>query len=311
MIAAATVLYAFQFVFSKLYQREKGSSFFYSTIFGGIVCCVSVPFLLALNGWKFEFTPFSFLIALAYAADVTVCAVFGAKTLSRANMSVYSLFLMLGGMFLPFLYRLALGESFTAVKGIAIACVLAAMIFSLRKEEGKTTDRFTVICFIVIFVTNGLTGVLTYMHQRASQPIASPSGFLLLYNICRLVFSVVTAGCVYLYGRKKDAGLLEISGASEKRASGRGKSLAIALVAAAGYAAMNDHGFDGGRGRPVNYRYGRRNGAHDDKRLYFRRKTDGTKSARAGVRDRGNGSYRLITEFALIAPDAFRAFFKF
>ena len=198
-----------------------------------------MPFLLALNGWKFEFTPFSFLIALAYAADVTVCAVFGAKTLSRANMSVYSLFLMLGGMFLPFLYGLALGESFTAVKGIAIACVLAAMIFSLRKEEGKTTDRFTVICFIVIFVTNGLTGVLTYMHQRASQPITSPSGFLLLYNICRLVFSVVTAGCVYLYGRKKDAGLLEISGASEKRASGRGKSLAIALVAAAGYAAMN------------------------------------------------------------------------
>lgn len=239
MIAAATVLYAFQFVFSKLYQREKGSSFFYSTIFGGIVCCVSVPFLLALNGWKFEFTPFSFLIALAYAADVTVCAVFGAKTLSRANMSVYSLFLMLGGMFLPFLYGLALGESFTAVKGIAIACVLAAMIFSLRKEEGKTTDRFTVICFIVIFVTNGLTGVLTYMHQRASQPIASPSGFLLLYNICRLVFSVVTAGCVYLYGRKKNTGLLEISGASENRASGRGKSLAIALVAAAGYAVMN------------------------------------------------------------------------
>lgn len=34
-------------------------------------------------------------------------------------------------------------------------------------------------------------------------------------------------------------GLLEISGASEKRASGRGKSLAIALVAAAGYAVMN------------------------------------------------------------------------
>lgn len=239
MIAAATVLYAFQFVFSKLYQREKGSSFFYSTIFGGIVCCFSVPFLLALNGWEFEFTPFSFLIALAYAADVTVCAVFGAKTLSRANMSVYSLFLMLGGMFLPFLYGLALGESFTAVKGIAIACVLAAMIFSLRKEEGKKTDRFTVICFIVIFVTNGLTGVLTYMHQRASQPITSPSGFLLLYNICRLVFSVVTAGCVYFYGRKKNAGLLEISGASEKRASGRGKSLAIAIVAAAGYAVMN------------------------------------------------------------------------
>lgn len=77
------------------------------------------------------------------------------------------------------------------------------------------------------------------MHQRASQPITSPSGFLLLYNICRLVFSVVTAGCVYLYGRKMDAGLLEISGASENRASGRGKSLAIALVAAAGYAVMN------------------------------------------------------------------------
>ena len=153
MVIFATVLYSVQFVFTKCYQKEKGASFFYSTIFSALTCLFAVPFFLVLNKGRMEFTWFSFFIASLFALDCILCTVFGAKTLSKANLSVYSLFLMLGGMLLPFIYGFTIGEKLTVFKGIAVLCVLGAMLCTLQKEEGKKLDFGTVICFILIFIS--------------------------------------------------------------------------------------------------------------------------------------------------------------
>lgn len=241
MLVSATFLYSFQFIFTKLYQREKGSSFYYSMIFGAIACFATLPFALFLTDGKIEFTPFSFAIAFLYALDVTVCTVFGTKTLSRANLSLYSLFLMLGGMLLPFLYGLIIiGESFTIAKAIALVSVCIAMILPLKKEKGKRTDKFTFICFAVIFITNGLTGVLTYVHQRSQLNVVSAGGFLFLYNSCRLVFSLIIISTLYIYGKKNDEKILQVIGAAENQPKkSKAKSRLIAVGAAIGYAIMN------------------------------------------------------------------------
>lgn len=240
MLVSATFLYSFQFIFTKLYQREKGSSFYYSMIFGAIACFATLPFALFLTDGKIEFTPFSFTIAFLYALDVTVYMVFGTKTLSRANLSLYSLFSMIGGMLLPFLYGLIfIGESITIAKAIALVSVCIAMILPLKKEKGKRTDKFTFICFAVIFITNGLTGVLTYVHQRSQLNVVSAGGFLFLYNSCRSVFSLIIITLLYIYG-KKDERILQVIGASENQPKkSKIKSRIIAVGAAIGYAIMN------------------------------------------------------------------------
>ena len=45
--------------------------------------------------------------------------------------------MMLGGMLIPFLYGFTLGEKMTLLKGVAMAFVLASMLFTLKKEDDK------------------------------------------------------------------------------------------------------------------------------------------------------------------------------
>lgn len=240
MIVGATILYSIQFIFTKLYQCKKGSTFFYSMIFGAVSGISAFVFLFVLNRGNVEFTPFSFWIALAFAVDVTLCTIFGAKTLSRANLSVYSLFMMLGGMILPVLYGLTLGESFTVMKALAIVSMIIAMICPLKKEEGKKTDVFTIICFIAIFITNGMTGVLTFAHQRAGQETVSPNGLVMLYNLCRMAICLLLILGVYIYGKTKNAEVLQVSGALEsKREQSKKRDWLIAITASVGYSLVN------------------------------------------------------------------------
>ena len=242
MVVFATVLYSIQFVFTKCYQKEKGASFFYSTIFSAIACFVAVPFFLILNKGKIEFTWFSFLIACLFALDCILCAVFGAKTLSKANLSVYSLFLMLGGMLLPFTYGLTIGEELTVFKGIAVVCILLAMLFTIQKEEGKKLDFGTIICFILIFVTNGVTGILTYIHQRSTLEIVSSSAFLFLCNAAQFVLSALLILWIYLYGKAKNPKLLETEKTGAEQERSNTKSWLLAIGSAVAYTLVHSIG---------------------------------------------------------------------
>ena len=235
IVVFATILYSIQFVFTKFYQKEKGSSFFYSTIYSAATCLFATPFFLILSKGKIEFTWFSFLIASLLALDCILCAVFGAKTLSRANLSVYSLFLMLGGMLLPFFYGFFIGEKLTVFKVIAVVCVFLAMLFTIHKEKGKKLNFGIIICFVLIFITNGVVGILTYVHQRAVVEIVSSSAFLFLCNAMQFILSALLILGIFLYGKFKDPKVLEIKNASSKKAKSNKKSWLIAAGAAVAY----------------------------------------------------------------------------
>ena len=243
MLIGAVLLFSVQFVFSKCYQREKGSTFFYSMVFSVITGAVSIPYFLLLNGGRLELTPFSLALSVVYSIDSLACTVFGVKTLSRANLSVYSLFMMLGGMLLPFLYGFTLGEKMTVLKGVAMLLVLFSMVFTLKKEDGKKTDLFTVVCYAAIFVTNGLTGVMTFMHQRATLAAVSASGFLLLANIVKTVLALVVGIGILIYAKIKGENAVAVQGAvGGKRASSTIRSWIIAVGCSLGFAFVNGTG---------------------------------------------------------------------
>lgn len=243
MLVGAVLLFSVQFVFTKCFQKEKGSTFFYSMVFSAIVGAVSIPFFILLNGGKIEFTPFSLLIAVLYSADAIACSVFGAKTLSRANLSVYSLFMMLGGMLLPFFYGFTLGEEMTWLKGVAMAFVLASMLLTLKKEEGKKSDPFTLVCYAAIFITNGVTGVLTFMHQRATVAIVSESGFLILASTAKAALSLIIVMGILIYAKIKDPSITKIDGDSPtKKEKSKFYGWALAVCFSVGFAIMNGTG---------------------------------------------------------------------
>ena len=84
------------------------------------------------------------------------------------------LFLMLGGMVLPFFQgMLFYGEAFTLAKGICLAFIIAALLCTLKKGERKKGTVF----YVGIFVLNGMSGVISKIFTTGTLPKASAAGY--------------------------------------------------------------------------------------------------------------------------------------
>ncbi len=237
MIIAATVLFSVQFIFTKCWQKQNGAKFFASVLFSAIACFVSLPLFLGLNGWKFEFSWFSLIVAFLYAIDCIACTVFGNKALELADLSVYSLFMMSGGMLLPVVYGLFIGESLTFIKCLSIVLMLAAMTITLKSDGNKKINFRALICFSMIFITNGLTGVFMFWHQKATIETVSSSGFLLLCNLLRLLLSLLLLCGIKLCGKRKNT--KNTTNGESETVQKNARSRFISVGSAVGYTLVN------------------------------------------------------------------------
>ena len=192
LLVIASVLFSGQFVFSKCYQKERGEGLFASLVFCGLSALVSIPIFFAINGFRFEFSFFSLGLAFLYTVSLIACTVFSVKALSRANLVIYSLFMMLGGMLLPLFYGLCIGEKLTVWKTVGIVAVILSMFITLKKSENEPRiSKFAVVCFISVFICNGLLGIVTAYHQGNPSQAVSAAGFVLLCSIVKCVLSAL------------------------------------------------------------------------------------------------------------------------
>lgn len=151
------------------------------------------------GGLHFAFSPYSVLIAALYAVFCGGYTVLGMKLMGEGKLSLYIMFLMLGGMLLPYLYGIVfLRETITV--GKIVGCVLLTgglILFSLgEKKDGDkpVTAKFLLLCFAV-FVLNGGVSILSKIHQTAPavrHPVDTAE-FVMLSNLVKgLIFCAVT-----------------------------------------------------------------------------------------------------------------------
>ena len=76
MIIVAVLGFSVQFVFTKLYQKQRGASFLSATLMTFINSAFFVPAYFALNSFELEITWFSVLIACLYGLNGIICNVF-------------------------------------------------------------------------------------------------------------------------------------------------------------------------------------------------------------------------------------------
>lgn len=254
LLFAASVLFSVQFVFTKCFQKIKGGGFFYSLVFGLIVSLVSVPIFLAVNGFKFEFSVFSLVVAAIYTANNIILTAFSTKALTCADLSLYSLFMLLGGMIVPFLYGICVGESVNAMKIIGVVAVSASMFVSLKPDKNKKNSLFAIACMIVVFVCNGLSGIITAYHQSGVGDAVGSSAFLMLQNVFRAGISIVILAVIAVVNKVKTGRAdgekfapenqtdfsSPDSGAEKKQAAI--KAWIVAISVSAGYAVVNGAG---------------------------------------------------------------------
>ena len=188
IVIISVLMFGIQFYFNDNYQKESGtgaSSVFLSTFVGAVV---GVLFLAVINRFDFSLTPFALAWSFITAINSVLCSICSLKALEKVNLSVYSLFTMLGGMMLPFIAGLAFyNESMTVAKAICVAFVTAALLITINWKKKTGGELY----YFGIFILNGMSGVLSKIYESAELSKVSSGGYSLWVSVMSAAISLV------------------------------------------------------------------------------------------------------------------------
>lgn len=172
MIIFSVLLFGGCFALNDMYRKMRGSSIKISLQFSVISSFAGLLVLFILNNFKFEYTHFTLIIALLSAINSLAFIFCGFKALEFINLSLYSLFSMLGGMALPFLQGILFyNESITVGKTVCFVLIVIALILTVKKDN----KRSGIVYYIGIFIFNGMSGVCQkYLLLQAIQKQVLP-----------------------------------------------------------------------------------------------------------------------------------------
>ena len=189
LVVISVIMFGVQFYVNDLYKNEGGSGMPSAMMLGLLSGLTGTACLFMMNGFSVSATPFTIVMGLVTAVNSVLYTVFSLKALARINLSLYSLFAMLGGMLLPFFQGLFFyGEPFTVAKGLCLAFIAAALLLTV--ERGN--KRGGAIYYIGVFVLNGMSGVLSKLYQELPFEKASNAD----YSIWIAILSTVISGVI-------------------------------------------------------------------------------------------------------------------
>lgn len=196
--AAAVMMFSFQFWFNDRFQKHCGSSARAAVTFSLGANLAGLATLLIINRFQLEFTPFSGIMALLVGLDGILFLYCSLKAFAVINLSLYSVFSMLGGMALPFALGLTVyGEPLTWGKALCFVFTAAALSLTVKKEKNS---RSAWLYYAGIFVLNGMSGVLSKIFQSTDLPKTSAAGFSVLSAAAGVLLSA--AALPFIRGEK-------------------------------------------------------------------------------------------------------------
>ena len=188
IVIISVLMFGIQFYFNDNYQKENGtgaSSVFVSTFVGAVV---GVLFLAVINRFDFSLTPFALTWSFITAINSVLCSICSLKALEKVNLSVYSLFTMLGGMMLPFVAGIAFySESITVAKAICVAFVTAALLITINWKKKTGGELY----YFGIFILNGMSGVLSKIYESAELSKVSLGGYSLWVSVMSAAIGLI------------------------------------------------------------------------------------------------------------------------
>ena len=189
LISAAVVMFGIGFLFNDRYEKESGSSFAAAllfTLFGNIA---GLLVLLPVNGFRIEATPFTLLMAGLATLNTVLYSFCSLKALAHINLSLYSIFAMLGGMVLPFAVGIIFyDEPLTYGNVICLILIAAALALTIKRGDKKQGYVY----YVGVFILNGMSGVLSKAFLAAPYAKASEAS----YSIWMAILAI--AACLLL-----------------------------------------------------------------------------------------------------------------
>lgn len=199
ILAAAVTMFSLQFLFNSIFEKEYGNGLRAMLVFSAGSSLAGLIVLLIINGFKVEYTHFSMLMAVFTALDSIGYTYFSLKSLGRINLSLYSMFAMLGGMVLPFLTGIFFyDEELSVGKGICFVLIILSLLLTVKKGEKKSGY----IYYMGVFVLNGLSGVLSTVFQNSPYEKTSEAGYSVLVSAATLIISLIFLPFIKEKGKK-------------------------------------------------------------------------------------------------------------
>ncbi len=187
LLILAAALFASQFLLNQLFQKYKGSGAADSLLFTLYTSLAGFFIVFIINGFRLEFSSFSVVIALIYSVVNLLYNAASLKSFETVNLSVYSVFSMLGGMLLPSVFGIFYSaEKVTAAKIICFVLISAAIFLTADRKAKKSKKAY--FYYAAVFILNGTVGVLSVIHQSGTSAVDSFS-FLMHTRIISFLFS--------------------------------------------------------------------------------------------------------------------------
>lgn len=175
LILLAVACFAAQFAFTKLYEGAAGQTATASLVMLVGTSLVGASIFFCMGGFSVSFSPISTVWAVIFAVIMIPYYMIGIKVLSLGSLAIYTMFMMLGGMLVPFFYGIIfLNEEISVAKAIGTVLLTASIVLqalwqkspSEGKKGGKTKYLFFILC-LLIFLINGMTGVIAKAHAES------------------------------------------------------------------------------------------------------------------------------------------------
>ena len=191
LITASVVMFAGGFGLQDVYRKKRGSSLKVSMESACIGSVAGLAVLLCIDGFSFEPTAFTVIMAVWAAVNALAFTFCTLRSFEYIDLSVFSLFAMLGGMMLPFLQGILFyGEGFTLAKAICVVLVCLALLCTVEKGARKKG----LIFYAGIFVFNGMSGVISKIFTDSDLPKASAAG----YSVWIAAVTALLSGIIWL-----------------------------------------------------------------------------------------------------------------
>ena len=189
LIAISGILLACDFVATKAYQTKFGASPRVVLVFNALNGLFTAIVFFCLNGFRFEFSIFSAVMASAVVLCAILYTLVGFRMLKGGTMALYTIFLMVGGMVMPYLYGLIfLGEEASVLRIIGVGVMIGAVV--ICNLQGKLKASSMILLGIGVFLLNGMLSIVSKQHQVESEFLTvTATAFVILTGIAKFAIS--------------------------------------------------------------------------------------------------------------------------
>ena len=200
LIVANPICIAMGFIFMKLFTKNEGAGIKQMAIFTlieGVLGCIVTAILGGCRIFRFN----ALILGGCVGIVLLINSVLQLKAYSIGSLSVFSAFLMLGGMVIPSLCGFVFWKE--PVKPLFVIAICLIILFVALMPEAKQYKKrplYYVIC-IVVFFLNGLSSVIAKLYSNSSS-----GNYIFEYLFYQ--FSAKTIGAIVLFivafGKKKE-----------------------------------------------------------------------------------------------------------